>query len=280
MRPGQHQAASTLSPATTRSGGGFDLILFAGDAAADEHALAAGFTRFVVDWEWRGKGERQSGADTEINHHSADTLRRLTGIGAPQLWCRLNRFGEWTPEEVETALAAGATHLLLPMVERAAEAGRLLALVDGRAAAGILVETMAACAHARELACLPLALVYVGLNDLAISRGRTFIFEAVADGTVEWLRRVFRRFRFGFGGMTVVDGGWPVPARLLLGEMARLDCDFTFLRRSFKRDVAPRDWRAERESLAAEWAALRTRSRSEIARDHAHLLEAIRRASA
>jgi hypothetical protein len=78
----------------------------------------------------------------------------------------------------------------------------------------------------------------------------------------------------------VVDAGWTVPARLLLAEMARLDCDFTFLRRSFRRDIATRDWRVERERLAAEWQALRARGPAQAARDRGRLLEAIRRAGA
>lgn len=257
-----------------------DLLLFAGSPAADDRALDAGFRRFIVDWEWRGKDERQRGADTEINRHTPATLRGLARRPTLERWCRLDRYGPWTAQEVETAIRSGATHLLLPMVEGPAEAERLLALVDGRAAAGILVETVAACVHAEELARLPLRLVYVGLNDLAISRGRRFIFEAVADGTVERLRGVFRRQRFGFGGMTVVDAGCPVPARLLLAEMARLDCDFTFLRRSFRRDIATRNWSLERERLAAEWRVLRARGPAQADRDRQRLLDAIRRASA
>ena len=255
-----------------------DLLLFAGDPRTDSHAVSSGFGRFVVDWEWRGKDRRQRGADTEINHHTPDTLRGLRRLGAAERWCRINRFGPWTPGEVEAALAAGATHVLLPMVERPGEAEGLVSLVRGRACAGILVETVAACAHAEELARLPLEAVYVGLNDLAISRGRRFIFEAVADGTVEKLRGVFSGTRFGFGGMTVVDGGRPIPARLLLAEMARLDCSFTFLRRSFRRDIAARDWSLERDVLGREWHGLRARTVEQVDRDRERLCEAIRHA--
>src|SRR6185503_13624422 len=123
---------SARSVAGAVTGRGLDLLLFAGDPLADAHAAATGFDRFVVDWEWRGKERRQNGADTEINRHTADTLRRLRGLGAER-WCRVNRFGPWTPREVETALEAGATHLLLPMVERPAQAERFVALVADRA---------------------------------------------------------------------------------------------------------------------------------------------------
>ena len=83
----------------------------------------------------------------------------------------------------------------------------------------------------------PLSRVYVGLNDLAIDRRSPSIFSAILDGTVERVRRA-SRVPFGFAGLTLPDAGYPIPCRLLAGELVRLDCDFTFLRRSFRRDVA------------------------------------------
>jgi hypothetical protein len=63
------------------------------------------------------------------------------------------------------------------------------------------------------------------------------IFLALGDGTLDRLRPLFAA-PFGFGGLTHPDRGTPIPSRLLLNEMVRLGCDFTFLRRSFHADVA------------------------------------------
>jgi hypothetical protein len=83
---------------------------------------------------------------------------------------------------------------------------------------------------------LPLSRVYVGLNDLAIDRKKRFIFSALADGTVDYIRQ-YIKVPFGFAGLTLPDCGYPIPANLLYSEMARLLCSFAFLRRSFLRDI-------------------------------------------
>ena len=254
-----------------------ELVLFAREPEYVGHALAAGLRSMIVDLEWRGKEERQRGVDTEINRHRPEDLEVLRSRQVPIRCCRLNRFGSWTRDEVEATIAAGATRLLLPMVEAAAEVEATLCMVDGRCDFGILVETERAVEAADRLSRLPLDQVYVGLNDLAISRGcgteNGQIFEALADGTVESLRQAFDGCGFGFGGVTVVDGGEPVPSRLLLAEMARLDCSFSFLRRSFRRDTAARDLATEVARIQQLWQRLLERSPDQIADDRQQLLD-------
>ncbi|MDA8017553.1 MAG: hypothetical protein MPN21_08905 [Thermoanaerobaculia bacterium] len=253
-----------------------ELMLFAKEPKLVSRARNAGLRSMIVDLEWRGKAMRQRDLDTEINHDRPEDLETLCNLGVPLRTCRLNRFGTWTTGEVEAALAAGANRLFLPMAETVQEVETTLATVGGRCELGILVETQRAVRAADELASLPLSCVYVGLNDLAISRSREgvvgSIFDALADGTVESLRKIFCDIPFGFGGVTVVDGGDPVPCRLLLAEMARLRCGFSFLRRSFRRDVKGRDMAVEVESIRALWSKLVCRSQIEIASDHTELL--------
>lgn len=265
------------------AGGTLELVLFTTRAEEIERARRAGIDAVIVDWEWRDKDRRQRGAGTEINHDTPEDLARLRELGVARRFCRINRFGPWTEAEIDAAVEAGATHLLLPMVERPDEVEAVLdwtrrAAGAGECRVGILVETQAGIERAEELARLPLDRVYCGLNDLAISRGAASLFEAVADGTVEWLAHVFRAHRFGFGGVTVVDGGAPVPCRLLLAEMSRLGASFSFLRRSFKRDLAGRDaagWRIEVARVRELWSALEARDPAERERDRAALGRAI-----
>ena len=252
-----------------------ELVLFETRPGEAARALEAGIGSMIVDWEWREKESRQRGADTEINRDGPEDLERLRELGVPRRYCRLNRFGPWTRAEVGTARTAGATHLFLPMVERAGDVEALLSWAhppgDRRLEVGILVETEPGIEAAPELARLPLDRVYVGLNDLAISRGSASLFDAVADGTVEELRAAFSGHRFGFGGVTVVDGGCPVPCRLLLAEMARLDCAFSFLRRSFKRDITGRVPAEEVRRIGELWRRLGERSAEEVAADRSEL---------
>lgn len=255
-----------------------ELVLFETRRDGIARALAAGLGSLIVDWEWRDKEDRQRGADTEINHDGPDDLERLRELGVPRRFCRLNRFGPWTAGEMETAAAAGATHVLLPMVEGPEEVEAVLAMAArprGGCRVGILVETQRGIEAAPRLAALPLDRVYVGLNDLAISRGSPSLFDAVADGTVEALARTFAGHRFGFGGVTVVDGGVPVPCRLLLAEMSRLGCRFSFLRRSFKRDVAGRDAGEEVRRIRELWSELARRTAEQVAADREALVAAL-----
>jgi hypothetical protein len=253
----------------------FGLALFATDERLLAACVAAGVSTVVVDWEWQGKHERQAAADTEVNGHTVEDLRRVRRLTSARVVCRLNPLGPGTRGEIEAALGEGADELLLPMVRTPAEVEEALALVDDRARLGILVETTHAVAAADELAALPLGCVYVGLNDLAIERGTATIFAPLADGTLDGLRAAFARTRFGFGGLTLPDRGEPLPCRLLIGELARLRCDFAFLRRSFYRDVAGRDPAVEIPRLLAALEAASARSPDEEARDRAELLGAI-----
>lgn len=254
-----------------------DLQLFTTDPVTAHNSVLAGITAFVVDWEWRGKEDRQTGFDTEINRDSAEDLARVSAVAGSRRICRINRFGSWTPGEVDLAIESGATQLLLPMAERPAEVEAYLKLVRGRVRAGILVETREACECASELAGLGLDAVYVGLNDLAISRGTPCIFTALADGVVEGLREAFGDTPFGFGGLTVVNLGHPIPCMRLLEEMARLRSGFTFLRRSFRRDIVGRDVAAEVARIQETWRLLLRRGRDQEARDHALLVDAVTR---
>ncbi|NOZ94999.1 MAG: aldolase [Acidobacteria bacterium] len=250
-------------------------ILFTTDPREAETAMAAGIGTFIVDWELRGKERRQRGFDTEINRDTPEDLHRMAAVENARVICRINPWGGHAPAEVEAAVEAGATDILLPMVTRPEEVERFLASVAGRCGAGILVETVEACACSPELSRFPLDLVYVGLNDLAISTGAPTIFHALVDGTVERLREVFSETSFGFGGLTCIDRGEPIPCRLLLAEMVRVRADFSFLRRSFKRDIAGRDWAAEMQRLRREEERLARRPAGEIADDRAALAEAV-----
>ncbi|KFN44637.1 aldolase [Arenimonas oryziterrae] len=249
----------------------FKLLLFAHEPAALRAAVAAGLSDFMVDCEWRGKTERQTGADTDTSHVGMAEVAAAAAVPGARITCRINSHGEWTAREVDAAIAAGATRVFLPMVRRMSEAEHFLRLIDGRVEPAILVETLEAVRLAPDLARLPLSAVYVGLNDLAISRGSSLIFEAVLDGTVARLRDIFDGVEFGFGGVTLPGCGHPVPGDLLLAEMQRLECDFSFMRRSFHRDVQGKDMTTEVARLRDFWRRLGLRNRSERNAQHQQL---------
>jgi hypothetical protein len=155
------------------------------------------------------------------------------------------------------------------------EVAAVLGWGNGRCGVGILVETVDAVWQVEELARLPLSRVYVGLNDLAIERNAPNLFTALTDGTVERIQRSCH-VPFGFGGLTLPERGYPIPCRLLIGEMARLNCDFSFLRRSFYRDIRDRDLAVEVPRILEAIRQARLRSPEAIARDRRELELAVR----
>lgn len=252
----------------------FSLLLFSTEPEFVEQAVSAGVEGVIVDWENIGKEKRQAFADTQINRDTLEDLQRVRAATDANLICRVNRFGEMTPVEVDQAISAGADELLLPMVRSVGEVEQALGMVDGRAELGILVETLSAVRAAAAFDQLPLSRIYVGLMDLAIERRTTNIFSALADGTVEAVRRAVTR-PFGFGGLTLPDYGRPIPCRLLIGEMARLGCDFSFLRRSFHRDIRGRDLSIEIPRLLEAIEHAHLRSDEKTAQERDELLGAI-----
>ena len=256
----------------------FELLLFAVEPGLVQEAVAAGVGGIVVDWERQGKWERQLGVDTEINLHTVGDLVRVREAAPCPVICRLNPCNRGSAAELESALSGGADEVLVPMVRSPEEVERMLDLADGRCGVGILVETAEAVAASSALGRLPISRVYVGLNDLAIDRCSMSIFEPLLDGTVERLRPDFD-VPFGFGGLTLPDRGAPIPCRQLIAEMVRLDCSFSFLRRSFRRDVPLHEIGAALARIRDAIVAARTRSHDAIASDRAalvHVIEGIR----
>ncbi len=252
----------------------FELLLFSVDPTFVRSALAAGVDGIIVDWERRGKEVRQAGADTEINLDTPDDLRRVRQVTDATVICRINAVCDTTRDEIESAIDAGADEILVPMVRAAREVAAVLDVVGGRCGVGILVETVTAVERIASFAELPLTRVYVGLNDLGIERRTANIFTAVGDGTVERVRRAVTT-SFGFGGLTVPEGGHPIPCRLLMGEMARLGCCFSLLRRSFHRDARGRSLPDIVGRIRAGLDVASRRGDEDVARDRAALARAI-----
>ena len=248
-----------------------ELFLFEHDVINARHAVNFGIQHFLVDWEHKGKASRQTGFDTEIRPGTTADLDALSSLKGSSPWCRINHYGEHSSTEVEEAVMAGAEGIFLPMVKTVSEVEQFLSHVDGRCKTGILLETTEAYGIAEELATLPFERVYLGLNDFAISRGGGSIFCAIRDGSVEKMRDIFSSKVFGFGGVTAIDAGAPIPATYLLQEMSRLNCHFSFMRRSFRRDSKGKDVSQLLNSIQAYWKQCNERSLSSIQDDHKKL---------
>ena len=248
-----------------------ELVVFEHDIERAAVLHEAGLRSFMVDHENRGKERRQFGADTEINAAPLSAIGPLARLTGAFVHCRIDAWSEGGEHDVEVAVGEGADRIYLPMAAGRAEVEAFLRKVDGRAEAAILIETCQAVENLDAFADLPLDAVFVGLNDLAISRKERFIFSSLRDGVVDRIRAALPEVKFGFAGVTCVDKGRPIPCRLLMSELAALGADFSFMRRSFKADIVGRSTAEELKRIAELWRSLQARSPEQVLEDRAAL---------
>lgn len=194
-----------------------------------------GVDRLWVDMEWMGKEERQPG-DTVKSHHTLEdisTLRKV--LTKSQLMTRVNPIHVKSKEEIKEAIDRGAEVVMLPMWKTIDEARRFVDYVDGRAIVNLLLETKEAWNILNEVVQIPgIDEIYVGLNDLHLSLHKSFMFEMLADGTVDEICGVLRtnKIKYGFGGIGRIGGGL-LPANHILAEHVRLGSRMVILSRTF-----------------------------------------------
>jgi hypothetical protein len=209
------------------------------DAELARRADAAGIDRIGVDVERLFKRERQGHiAGARISDHELDDLAALgRAVRRAALFARVNALHAGSRDEVDAAIAAGASVVMLPFFTGPSEVERFVRLVDGRARIVLLLETAAAIVRLHEiLEVAGVSEVMIGLNDLQLSAGLGNPFEVVASEVMTAIaRQVLDRGRaFGFGGLARVDdASLPVPADLVIAQHARLGSTSAWLARSF-----------------------------------------------
>lgn len=202
----------------------------------------AGVDRIFVDMEYIGKDLRQGGMDTVQSHHTVEDVKAIrAAISKAKLMVRVNPIHEATAdycsseEEIDAAIEAGADILMLPYFKTVDEVRTFLALVNGRVKTLPLLETPEAAAVLPEILKLPgLEEIFIGLNDLSLGYGKKFMFQILADGTVDRLTLECREagIPFGFGGIAALGKGM-LPAEHIIWEHYRLGSTCVILSRSF-----------------------------------------------
>lgn len=199
-------------------------------------AEANGVQRIWVDLETLGKEERQKGRNTVKSNHSVEDVRRIAPmLSTAEMLVRINPWNEQSPAEVDAVIAAGADMIMLPMWKTAREVECFLKAVNGRIPTTLLLETKEAEACLDEVLKLDgIHEVHIGLNDLHISYGLDFMFELLANGTVERIcQKIARKgIPYGFGGIAKIGDG-AVPAEKIILEHYRLGSSRAILSRTF-----------------------------------------------
>ncbi len=213
------------------------LMILCDDSKSAQDAQKASVDRIFYDLEYIGKAERQHGRNAVLSHNSIENIPSIKKVlSTSELLVRTNPIHAYSKMEVEKAIEYGADVLMLPMVMDQHDVETYVNLVKGRAKVCIMIETAAAMARIDKiLAVKGVDELFIGLNDLHISMGLTFMFELLNDGLVEYIANKCNKVNmpFGFGGIARIGEGM-LPSDNILGEHVRLGSSSVILSRTFK----------------------------------------------
>ena len=213
------------------------LMYITNDPAVAKIATDAGVDRIFIDMEVLGKAERQGGMDTVQSHHVPEDIAKVRAAigGGAEIMARVNPLNPNSQAEIEASIENGADVIMLPMWRTADDLRQLVSMVNGRAKVMPLLETDTAADN------LPAAVkvsgidqMHIGLNDLHLCYHQKFMFQLLADGTVDRLCTQLREANipYGFGGVGRPGSG-TLLAEHIIGEHYRLGSQYVILSRSF-----------------------------------------------
>ena len=207
-----------------------------------EIAEQAGVDWIFLDMEFIGKDARQGGLDTVQNHHTVKDVANIKAtVKKAKVLVRVNPIHEALPDypsskdEIDATIKAGADIVMLPFFKTVEEVKQFISYVDGRAKTLLLMETVEAANLVEEILEVPgIDMIHLGLNDMHLELGMKFMFELLANGTVEKLGNKIKAkgILFGFGGIATLDGG-ALPGSMVLKEHVRLGSSMVIVSRSF-----------------------------------------------
>lgn len=213
-----------------------ELMYITNDPDIARIAQNSGVNRIFIDMEYIGKDKRQGGMDTVKNHHTVEDVRRMKSVlTSAKLLVRVNPLHDASEQEINDVIDAGADIIMLPMWKTAEDVQKFVRLVNGRAKTMPLLENKEAAECLDDVLKLGgIDEIHIGLNDLHLSLGKKFLFELLADGTVEKLTAKLSDsgIPYGFGGIGKIGEGL-LPAEYIAAEHYRLGSSMVILSRAF-----------------------------------------------
>ena len=205
-------------------------------------AEKAGVNRIWVDLETLGKEERQKGINSVKSQHSIEDIKMIAPkLTKADMLVRVNPWNQGSTSEINAVIDAGAQVIMLPMWKTVDEVKGFLAAINGRIKATLLLETKEAEECLDEILKLPgIDEIHIGLNDLHLSYGLTFMFELLTNGTVERIVNKIKKkgIPYGFGGISHLGDGL-IPAEKIIMEHYRLGSTRAILSRGFCDQTQP-----------------------------------------
>jgi len=196
----------------------------------------SGVDWIFVDLEVNVKEERQANLDTVKSKHSiSDIVKVKEVLSTSKLLVRINPIYDGTEKEIEEVITAGAEIIMLPYFKTTTEVETFIELVNGRTKTMLLLETPEAVEEIDNILNIKgINYIHIGLNDLHLGYGMNFMFELLADGTIEKLgnKILNKKIPYGFGGIAKIGEG-DLPAEKIITEHYRLGSSMAILSRSF-----------------------------------------------
>ncbi len=215
---------------------GITLMYITNKPAVAKIAQESGVDRIWVDLEYKDKEARQKGMNTVKSGHTIEDVKRIRQVvTTSDLMVRVNPIDDDSVVEIDAVVAAGADYIMLPMYKSKDEVQKFIDIVAGRAKTMLLLETKEAEESLLEYVDLPgIDEIHIGLNDLHLAHGKTFMFELLCDGTVDKITKILREHnvRFGFGGFARIGYGI-LPAEKILTHHYALGSEMSILSRGF-----------------------------------------------
>lgn len=199
-------------------------------------AESAGVDRIFIDLETLGKEIRQPNMNTVKSHHVISDIGKVkASVNKAQILVRINHIHVKSKQEIDHVIDEKPDIIMLPYFKTVDEVKTFLNFVNRRVKTSLLVETPEAVECLDDILKLPgIDEIHIGLNDLSIGYHKKFMFENLADGTVEVICAKLRAsgIPFGFGGIAALGQGL-LPAEYIITEHYRLGSTCVILSRSF-----------------------------------------------
>lgn len=196
----------------------------------------SGVDWIFIDLEINGKEERQGHLDTVISRHSINDVKKIKMVlTKSELIVRVNPIYDGSKKEIDRVINDGADIVMLPFFNTKDEVQTFVRYVNKRAKICLLWETPESIDNIDSILSVEgIDYVHIGLNDLHLGYKMKFMFELLADGTVETLLDKFKEkdISCGFGGIAHLGQG-ALPAENIVTEHYRLGSSMVILSRSF-----------------------------------------------
>lgn len=196
----------------------------------------SGVDWIFVDLEINGKEERQGHLDTVISKHSLEDIKKIKKVlTKSKLMVRINPMFYGSKNEIDKVVEYGADIIMLPFFKKSEEVKQFIEYVNKKTKTCLLLETPEAVENIESILEIEgIDYLHVGLNDLHLGYKKDFMFELLADGTVEMIANKVKEkgIEYGFGGIAKIGEG-NLPAENIIAEHYRLGSKMVILSRSF-----------------------------------------------